>query len=51
MFEFQGAYIQHLVDATDYPNFDIAAVNRPSCTGSMTRPKTSWAIATSPTAR
>jgi hypothetical protein len=27
MFEFQGAYIQHLVDATDYPNFDIAAVN------------------------
>ena len=27
MFEYQGAYIQHLVDATDYPNFDIAAVN------------------------
>lgn len=27
MFEFQGAYIQHLVDATDYPSFDIAAVN------------------------
>jgi trimethylamine monooxygenase len=27
MFEYQGAYIQQLVDATDYPNFDIAAVN------------------------
>lgn len=27
MFEYQGAYIQHLVDATDYPNFDIAAIN------------------------
>lgn len=27
MFEFQGAYIQALVDATDYPSFDIAAVN------------------------
>jgi trimethylamine monooxygenase len=28
MFEYQGAYIQHLVDATDYPDFDIAAVNQ-----------------------
>ncbi|WP_249673580.1 NAD(P)-binding domain-containing protein [Pseudomonas abieticivorans] len=27
MFEFQGAYIQDLVDATDYPSFDIAGVN------------------------
>jgi trimethylamine monooxygenase len=27
MFEYQGAYIQQLVDATDYPNFDIAGVN------------------------
>ena len=28
MFEFQGAYIQRLIDATDYPSFDIAAVNQ-----------------------
>ncbi|SDI71353.1 NAD(P)-binding domain-containing protein [Pseudomonas panipatensis] len=28
MFEYQGAYIQQLVDATDYPSFDIAGVNR-----------------------
>ncbi|MGY2293715.1 NAD(P)-binding domain-containing protein [Pseudomonas sp. SDO528_S397] len=27
MFEFQGSYIQHLVDATDYPSFNIAAIN------------------------
>lgn len=27
MFEFQGKYIQQLIDATDYPRFDIAAVN------------------------
>ncbi|WP_042300303.1 NAD(P)-binding domain-containing protein [Paraburkholderia kururiensis] len=28
MFEFQGSYIQELIDATDYPSFDIAGVNR-----------------------
>lgn len=28
MFEFQGKYIQQLIDATDYPSFDIAAVNQ-----------------------
>lgn len=28
MFEFQGKYIQQLIDATDYPRFDIAAVNQ-----------------------
>jgi trimethylamine monooxygenase len=28
MFEFQGSYIQDLLDATDYPNFDIEGVNR-----------------------
>jgi trimethylamine monooxygenase len=28
MFEFQGEYIRQLIDATDYPNFDIAAVNQ-----------------------
>ncbi|MFC3609493.1 flavin-containing monooxygenase [Stutzerimonas tarimensis] len=28
MFEFQGKYIQSLIDATDYPSFDIAAVNK-----------------------
>ncbi|RKU01151.1 potassium transporter [Burkholderia sp. Nafp2/4-1b] len=28
MFEYQGSYIQDLIDATDYPNFDIASVNR-----------------------
>ncbi len=28
MFEFQGKYIQQLIDATDYPSFDIAAVNK-----------------------
>ena len=28
MFEYQGAYIQELIDATDYPSFDIAAVNQ-----------------------
>uniref|UniRef100_A0A653BCW8 Potassium transporter n=1 Tax=Ectopseudomonas oleovorans TaxID=301 RepID=A0A653BCW8_ECTOL len=28
MFEFQGKYIQTLIDATDYPSFDIAAVNQ-----------------------
>ncbi len=28
MFEFQGSYIQDLIDATDYPSFDIAGVNR-----------------------
>ncbi|NES11332.1 NAD(P)/FAD-dependent oxidoreductase, partial [Pseudomonas laurentiana] len=27
MFEYQGAYIQQLVDATDYPSFNIPAVN------------------------
>ncbi|MDO6461558.1 NAD(P)/FAD-dependent oxidoreductase [Granulosicoccaceae sp. 1_MG-2023] len=27
MYEYQGAYIQELIDATDYPSFDIAAVN------------------------
>jgi len=27
MFEYQGAYIQQLVNATDYPDFDIPAVN------------------------
>ncbi|OYW29564.1 MAG: potassium transporter, partial [Methyloversatilis sp. 12-65-5] len=28
MFEFQGKYIGQLIDATDYPSFDIAAVNK-----------------------
>ncbi|MFM0099906.1 NAD(P)/FAD-dependent oxidoreductase [Paraburkholderia nemoris] len=28
MFEFQGSYIQELLDATDYPSFDIDGVNR-----------------------
>jgi trimethylamine monooxygenase len=28
MFEFQGKYIQQLIDATDYPSFDSAAVNK-----------------------
>ncbi|EXJ12964.1 MULTISPECIES: NAD(P)-binding domain-containing protein [Nitrincola] len=28
MFEFQGSYIQALIDATDYPSFDISAVNK-----------------------
>ena len=28
MFEFQGKYIQHLIDATDYPSFPIPEVNR-----------------------
>ena len=28
MFEFQGEYIRQLIAATDYPNFDIAAVNQ-----------------------
>lgn len=28
MFEYQGSYIQQLVEATDYPSFDIAGVNR-----------------------
>ncbi|PRZ55849.1 trimethylamine monooxygenase [Paraburkholderia fungorum] len=28
MFEFQGSYIQELIDATDYPSFDIAGVNK-----------------------
>ncbi len=28
MFEFQGSYIQDLIDATDYPSFDIGGVNR-----------------------
>jgi trimethylamine monooxygenase len=27
MYEYQGAYIQALIDETDYPSFDIAAVN------------------------
>ncbi|QEW08396.1 flavin-containing monooxygenase [Nitrincola iocasae] len=27
MFEFQGSYIQHLIDATDYPSFNIQSVN------------------------
>ena len=27
MYEFQGKYIQHLIDATDYPSFNIAKVN------------------------
>lgn len=27
MFEFQGKYIQHLIDATDYPSFPIPEVN------------------------
>jgi trimethylamine monooxygenase len=28
MFEFQGSYIQELLDSTDYPSFDIEGVNR-----------------------
>lgn len=28
MFEFQGKYIEQLIHATDYPSFDIAAVNK-----------------------
>lgn len=28
MFEFQGEYIRQLIEATDYPSFDIAAVNQ-----------------------
>lgn len=28
MFEFQGKYIDQLIHATDYPSFDIAAVNK-----------------------
>ncbi|KAA0874438.1 NAD(P)-binding domain-containing protein [Nitrincola tapanii] len=28
MYEYQGAYIQELIEATDYPTFDIAGVNR-----------------------
>lgn len=28
MIEFQGDYIQELIDATDYPSFNIAAVNK-----------------------
>ncbi len=27
MYTYQGDYIQHLIDATDYPSFDIPAVN------------------------
>ena len=25
---FQGAYVQNLIDQTDYPNFDIEGVNK-----------------------
>lgn len=28
MYEFQGRYIRHLIEQTDYPSFDIDAVNR-----------------------
>lgn len=28
MYQFQGRYIQHLIGQTDYPSFDIDAVNR-----------------------
>ncbi|MBH3429225.1 NAD(P)-binding domain-containing protein [Pseudomonas alkylphenolica] len=28
MYEFQGRYIAHLIEQTDYPSFDIDAVNR-----------------------
>ena len=28
MYQFQGRYIQHLIGKTDYPSFDIDAVNR-----------------------
>ena len=28
MFEFQGEYIRQLIEATDYPTFDISAVNQ-----------------------
>ena len=28
MYEFQGSYIKHLIEQTDYPSFDIDAVNR-----------------------
>lgn len=28
MIRFQGAYVQALIDQTDYPSFDIEAVNR-----------------------
>ncbi|HCP54773.1 MAG: potassium transporter [Pseudomonadaceae bacterium] len=27
MYQFQGSYIKHLIDQTDYPSFDIDAVN------------------------
>jgi trimethylamine monooxygenase len=28
MYEYQGAYILHLIEQTDYPTFDIDGVNR-----------------------
>ena len=28
MYEFQGSYILHLIEQTDYPTFDIDGVNR-----------------------
>ena len=28
MIWFQGDYVQHLIDATDYPSFDIEGVNK-----------------------
>lgn len=28
MYEYQGAYILHLIEQTDYPTFDIAGVNQ-----------------------
>jgi len=28
MYEFQGSYIKHLIEQTDYPSFDIDAVNQ-----------------------
>ena len=49
--DFQTDYLRELINATDYPEFDLDSVTRFSRTGCATRAKTSWATATRPIAR
>ena len=51
MIWFQGDYVKELIDATDYPSFDIEATNKTFMDWEHHKVETSWASATTPTAR
>ena len=51
MIWFQGDYVKELIDATDYPSFDVESVNKTFMEWEHHKCTTSWAFATIPTAR